>query len=80
MNAAVMCHPVEKQLMNTLWRVLIHLIHQTWHRVIAAISKVKMTMKAKCSESIQDIEAGTTVQLNILMKEDFLSCFKKQQE
>jgi hypothetical protein len=34
------------------------------------IPKVKMTMKGKCFESIQDIEAATTAQQKTLMKED----------
>ena len=33
--------------------------------------KVKMTMKCKRFESIQDIEAATTAQLKTLTKEDF---------
>ena len=43
-------------------------------------SKVKMTMKGKCFESIQDIETATTVQLKTLTKEDFQNCFRKWQE
>jgi len=39
-----------------------------------------MTMKGKCFESIQDIEAATTAQLKTLMKEDFKKCFRKWQE
>ena len=42
--------------------------------------KVKMTMKGKRFESIQDIEAATTAQLKTLMKEDFQNCFSKLQE
>jgi len=42
--------------------------------------KVKMTMKGKRFESIQDVEAVTTVQLKTLMKEDFQNCFRKWQE
>ena len=42
--------------------------------------KVKLTMKGKCFESIQDIEAATTAQLRTLMKEDLLNCFGKWQE
>jgi len=44
------------------------------------LPKVKMTMKGKCFESIQDIEAATTVQLKTLTKEDFQNCFRKWQE
>jgi len=39
-----------------------------------------MTMKGKCFELIQDIEAATTVQLKTLTKEDFQNCFRKWQE
>jgi hypothetical protein len=42
--------------------------------------KVIMTTKGKRFESIQDIEAGTTVQLKTHMKEDFQNCFRKWQE
>jgi len=42
--------------------------------------KVKMTMKAKGFESIQDIEAATTAQLKTCTKEDFQNCFRKWQE
>jgi hypothetical protein len=42
--------------------------------------KVKMTMKGKRFESIQDIEAATTAQLKTLTKEDFQNCFRKWQE
>jgi len=42
--------------------------------------KVKMTMKVKRFESIQDIEAAMTAQLKTLTKEDFQNCFRKWQE
>ena len=42
--------------------------------------KVKMTMNGKHFESIQDVEAATTVQLKTLMKEDFQNCFRNWQE
>ena len=42
--------------------------------------KVKMTMKGKSFESIQDIEAAMTAQLKTLTKEDFQYCFRKWQE
>jgi len=42
--------------------------------------KVKMTVKGKIFESIQDVEAVTTVQLKTPMKEDFQNCFRKWQE
>ena len=42
--------------------------------------KVKMTMKGKHFESIQDIEAATTAQLKTLTKEDFQNCFRKWQK
>jgi len=42
--------------------------------------KVKMTMKGKRFESIQDIQAATTAQLKTLTKEDFQNCFIKWQE
>ena len=42
--------------------------------------KVKMTMKGKGFESIQDTEAATTAQLKALTKEDFQNCFRKWQE
>ena len=42
--------------------------------------KVKMTVKGKYFESIQDIKVATTVQLKTLMKEDFQNCFRKWQE
>jgi len=42
--------------------------------------KVKMTMKGKRFESIQDIEAARTAQLKTLTKEDFQNCFRKWQE
>jgi len=42
--------------------------------------KVKMTMKGKHFESIQDIEATMTAQLKTLVKEDFQNCFRKWQE
>ena len=41
---------------------------------------VKMTMKGKHFESIQDTEAATTAQLKTLTKEDFQNCFIKWQE
>ena len=43
-------------------------------------SKVKMTMKGRRFESIQDIKAATTAQLKTLTKEDFQDCFRKWQE
>ena len=39
--------------------------------------KVKMTMKGKRFESIQDIEAATTAQLKTPTKEDGQNCFRK---
>ena len=42
--------------------------------------KVKMTMKGKRFESIQDIEAAMTAQLKTLTKEDLQNCFRKWQE
>jgi len=42
--------------------------------------KVKMTMKGKRFELIQDIEAAMTAQLKTLTKEDFQNCFRKWQE
>ena len=42
--------------------------------------KVKMTMKGKSFDSIQDIEAATTAQLKTLTKEDFQNCCSKWQE
>ena len=57
--------------------VPIHLIHPPdlapcdfW-----LFSKVKMAMKGKRFDSIQDIEAATTTQLKTLTKEDFQNCF-----
>jgi len=41
---------------------------------------VKMTMKGKRFELIQDIKAATTMQLKTLTKEDFQNCFRKWQE
>ena len=41
--------------------------------------KVKMSMKGKRFESIQDIEAATTAQVKTLTKEDFQNCFRKWQ-
>ena len=41
--------------------------------------KVKMTMKGKHFESIQDIEAATTAQLKTLTKEDFQNYIRKWQ-
>jgi histone-lysine N-methyltransferase SETMAR len=41
---------------------------------------VKITMKGKCFESIQDIEAATTAQLKTLTEEDFQNCFRNRQE
>ena len=42
--------------------------------------KIKMTVKGKRFESIQDIEAATTAQLKTLTKDDFQNCFRKWQE
>jgi transposase len=42
--------------------------------------KVKMTIKDKRFESIQDMEVATTVQLKTLTKEVFQNCFRKWQE
>lgn len=42
--------------------------------------KVKMTMKGKHFELIQNNETATTAQLKALMKEDFQNCFRKWQE
>jgi len=42
--------------------------------------KVKMTMKGKGFEMIQDIKAAMTTQLKTLTKEDFQNCFRKWQE
>jgi len=39
--------------------------------------KVKMTMKVKHFELIQDIEAATTLRLKTLTKEDFQNCFRQ---
>jgi len=36
-----------------------------------------MTIKGKCFESTQDIEAATTAQLKTITKEDFQNCFRK---
>ena len=78
------CHTsllVRQFLSKILWFVLSHLIHRIWHRTTSGSSpKVKMTMKGKCFESIQDIDAATTVQLKTLTKEDFQNCFRKWQE
>ena len=41
--------------------------------------KVKMSMKGKRFESIQDIKAAKTAQLKTLTKEDFQNCFRKWQ-
>jgi len=41
--------------------------------------KVKMTMKGKRLESIQDIEAATTAQLKTLTKKEFQNCYRKWQ-
>ena len=43
-------------------------------------TKVKMTMKGKHFELIQDIEATMPAQLKTLTKEDFQNCFRKWQE
>ena len=42
--------------------------------------KVKMTIKGKCFESIQDVEEATPELLKTLTKEDFQNCFRKWQE
>jgi len=42
--------------------------------------KVKITMKGKRFESIQDIEAAMTAQLKTLTKVDFQNCIRKWQE
>ena len=42
--------------------------------------KVKMTMKGKRFESIQDIVTAMTAQLKALIKEDFQNYFRKWQE
>ena len=42
--------------------------------------KVKMTMKGKCFEWVQDIEAATIAQLKTLTKEDLQNCFRYWQE
>jgi hypothetical protein len=42
--------------------------------------KAKITIKGKCFESIQDIEAAMTAQLKTLTKKDFQNCFRKWQE
>jgi len=42
--------------------------------------RVKMAMKGKRFESIQDIESATTAQLKTLTKENFQNCFRKWQE
>ena len=42
--------------------------------------KVKMTVKVKRFELIQDIEAATTAQLKTLTKENFQNCLRKWQE
>jgi len=47
---------------------------------LLALPKVKMTMKGKGFELIQDTEAATTAQLKTLTKEDFQNCFRKWQE
>jgi hypothetical protein len=39
--------------------------------------KVKMAMKGKRFEWIQDIEAATKTQLKTLTKKDFQNCFRK---
>jgi len=44
------------------------------------LSKVKITVKGKHFESIQDIEAAMTAQLKTLTKEDFQNRFIKWQE
>jgi len=41
---------------------------------------VKITMKGKRFESIQDIEAATTAQLKTITKEDFQNCYRRWQE
>jgi hypothetical protein len=42
-----------------LWCVLIHLSHWIWHCNFWLFPKVKMTIKGKRFESIQDIQAAT---------------------
>jgi len=44
------------------------------------LPKVKVIMKGKRFESIQDVEAATTAQLKTLMKENFQNCFRKWQK
>ena len=61
--------------------VLAHLIHRIWHRATSGSSpKVKMTVKGKSFESIQDVEPARTAQLQTLTKDDFQNCFRKWQE
>jgi len=43
-------------------------------------AKVKMTMKSKRFESVQDIKAAMTAQLKTLTKKDLQNCFRKWQE
>ena len=43
-------------------------------------TKVKIIMKGKSVESVQDIEAATIAQLKTLTKEDFQNCFRYWQE
>ena len=42
--------------------------------------KLKVTMKGKRFESVQDMEAATTAHLKTLTKEDTRNCFRKWQE
>jgi len=42
--------------------------------------KVKMTMKGKGFDLIQDIKADTTARVKTFTKEDFQNCFRKWQE
>jgi transposase len=42
--------------------------------------KLKMTLKGKRFETIEDIKSNTTDRLKLLKKEDFQTCFRQWQE
>ncbi|KFO26777.1 Tumor necrosis factor ligand superfamily member 8 [Fukomys damarensis] len=76
-NVAAKCHPTESRAQNTITvcpspPCLLDLALCN----LSLIPKVKVTLKSKPFESIQDIKASGTVQTT---EEDFLGCFRKWQ-
>lgn len=58
--------------------IIVCLYHLIWHHPTPP--NQKDPKRLLCFESVQDTEVATTLQLKMLMKENFQNCFSKWQE